>query len=215
MAFPDLSSFYIPTTPKVVRSLRRKLIWRIPTDRQELFLTFDDGPTPEVTPFVLDQLREYGAKGTFFCIGAKVRKYPELYRRILEEGHAVGNHTDQHLNGKKITEKQYFRSISACSEVVESNLFRPPYGRLTRSQSKALQEWFHIIMWDVLSADFDQRLSGQKCAAHVTDNVKPGSIVVFHDSEKAWDRLKVALPETLKHFQEKGYAFQELGGVLG
>jgi peptidoglycan/xylan/chitin deacetylase (PgdA/CDA1 family) len=176
-----------------------------------LYLSFDDGPHPVVTPFVLDELEKYGAKGTFFCIGKNVEAHPEIYRRILMEGHRVGNHTQDHLNGWKVDDRRYLENILVASRRIDSDLFRPPYGRIGALASSVLRSApfnYSIIMWDVLSADFDRSLTGERCARNVIRHGRPGSIVVFHDSEKAFERLREALPMVLKKFVAEGYRFE-------
>lgn len=203
--------FYFIKTPWWLKKWYSRLVWDIPVREKVLYLTFDDGPHPEATPFVLDELKKAGAKATFFCIGKNVQAYPQIYRRILLEGHRIGNHTQNHLNGWKTPDQQYLEDIRKASLSIDSNLFRPPYGRISAFQSTWLRAApFHytIIMWDVLSADFDRRLTAQKCARYVIQHARPGSIVVFHDSEKALDRLRGALPAVLQHFGEKGYRME-------
>ena len=176
-----------------------------------LYLSFDDGPEPEVTGFVLDTLKRYDAKATFFCIGKNVQEYPEVYKRILLEGHRVGNHTHNHLNGWKVGDREYLENVQAAAHYIDSDLFRPPYGRIGFFQASLLQRAplnYKIIMWEVLSADFDVRLRGEECARNVIRKAGPGSIVVFHDSRKAFDRLRGALPVVLEHFSGLGYRFE-------
>jgi peptidoglycan-N-acetylglucosamine deacetylase len=204
--------FYFVKTPWWLKQLYRSLVWQIPTTEKVLYLSFDDGPHPVATPFVLDELGKYGGRGTFFCIGKNVEAYPQIYRRILMEGHRVGNHTQDHLNGWKVDDRRYLENVRDAARSIDSDLFRPPYGRVGVMQSKLLRETlsYTIVMWGVLSADFDRSLSGKDCAGHVTGRARPGSIVVFHDSEKAWDRLRVALPVVLKHFSDLGYRFEAI-----
>jgi peptidoglycan/xylan/chitin deacetylase (PgdA/CDA1 family) len=203
---------YLTKTPFWLRSLYPSLVWRMPVEgEKKIYLTFDDGPHPQATPFVLDQLAAFGAKATFFCIGKNVVAEPEIYQRIIAEGHSVGNHTQHHLNGWKTDDITYLNDIATAEQSIASNLFRPPYGRIKRSQIKALhQQEKKIIMWDVLSADFDTRLTGEACLAYVLYHTQPGSIILFHDSEKAWDRMSVALPKVLKHFSERGFRFERI-----
>jgi peptidoglycan/xylan/chitin deacetylase (PgdA/CDA1 family) len=163
---------------------------------------------------VLEELRKFGGKGTFFCVGKNVEAYPEIFRRILMEGHRVGNHTQDHLDGWKVDGRRYLQNIAAAAKRIDSDLFRPPYGRIGTLQSVVLRSPplnYKIIMWDVLSADFDRTLSGERCARNVIRHGRPGSIVVFHDSEKAFERLREALPSVLKDFASRGYRFEAIG----
>lgn len=197
------------TTP-LLRRLFPSLLWKKTVSEKVLYLTFDDGPIPEVTPWVLDQLRHYKAKATFFCIGDNVRKYPKVYHSILDAGHRVGNHTFHHLNGWQTNNYRYFKDVVHCAELVSSNLFRPPFGRIKPSQVYRLKKNYRIVMWDVLSKDYDIQLSGEDCFRKVRNEVSPGSIVVFHDSLKAETRLRYALPATLDYFSKQGYRFASL-----
>jgi peptidoglycan-N-acetylglucosamine deacetylase len=205
--------FYFVKTPFFLKWLYSNCIWRIKTTDQKIYLSFDDGPHPIITPFVLDELKKYNAKATFFCIGDNVVKYPEVYKRIIDEGHAVGNHTHNHLNGWKTEDKKYLDNIDTAKKHIDSDLFRPPYGRITRfqlSQLKANRFKLTPIMWTVLSGDFDPSISKETCRDHVITNATTGSIVVFHDSEKANERMSFALPEVLKYFIAKGFVFEKI-----
>jgi peptidoglycan-N-acetylglucosamine deacetylase len=217
--------FYLVKTPWWLKQLYRGLVWQIRSPRgpvgsrgsaqKVLYLSFDDGPHPVATPFVLDELKKYGAKATFFCIGKNVQEYPQIYRSILMEGHRTGNHTQDHLNGWKVDDKRYLENIRDAARVIDSDLFRPPYGRIGVLQAHLLQSPpldYKIIMWEVLSADFDRALTGERCARNVIRHARPGSIVVFHDSEKAFDRLREALPKVLEHFSGLGYRFEAIRG---
>jgi peptidoglycan/xylan/chitin deacetylase (PgdA/CDA1 family) len=179
-----------------------------------LYLSFDDGPHPEATPFVLEQLSNFNAKASFFCIGKNVQLYPEIYDAILAAGHVVGNHTQNHMNGWNNNTENYIADIQEATKVINSNLFRPPYGRISFSQIKALRLNpalpQQIMMWDVLSGDFDTTITGEQSAQNVIEHAGPGSIVVFHDSAKAMDRLRIALPKVLSHFSKLGYQFKAL-----
>ena len=196
------------------------LTWRIPTKEKILYLTFDDGPHETATAFVLDQLKAYNAKASFFCIGKNVTELADIYRRILDEGHITGNHTQNHLNGWKTDNETYFNNIFEAAKYIDSHLFRPPYGKITRFQAKLLQrpttnktighQPFRVIMWDVLSGDFDHSITKEKCLQNVLLNTKPGSVVVFHDSTKALERMSFALPLVLEHFTQQGYRFASL-----
>ncbi|MEJ8816835.1 polysaccharide deacetylase family protein [Lacibacter sp. H407] len=204
--------FYTTTTPWWLRMLfPPDLTWSFPTKEKVLYLTFDDGPTPVATEFVLDELKKYNAKATFFCIGNNVQQHSQLYQRLFAEGHRVGNHTYDHLNGFHTTDELWLNNIKEAAKWIDSDLFRPPYGKIRSFPAKVLKESnppFKIIMWSVLSADFDTNISPQKCLDNVTKNTKPGSIIVFHDSEKAFPNLRFALPEVLKLFSGEGYRFE-------
>lgn len=199
---------YLVNTPRLLQALAPSLTWRIPTLEKMLYLTFDDGPIPDVTPFVLGELRRVGARATFFCVGDNVRKHPDVFAQILAEGHAVGNHTFNHLNGWKTPLGDYLKNVSDCAQLVDSQLFRPPYGRLRGAQRRALAEHYRIVMWDVLSGDFDLKISGEQCLQNILRHARPGSIVVMHDSLKAAPRLRYALPRALDFFAERGYRFE-------
>jgi peptidoglycan/xylan/chitin deacetylase (PgdA/CDA1 family) len=185
----------------------------MPSDKKTIYLTFDDGPHPEITNFVLDTLKNHQAKASFFCIGDNVKKFPETFHRIIDEGHAIGNHTFNHLNGWKTSDELYLDNIAEASEWIDSTMFRPPYGRITRFQLSQLQKprfQMKTIMWSVLSGDFDQKIAGEKCYQNVIRNSGNGAIVVFHDSEKAAVRMQYALPKVLKHFADLGFTFEKL-----
>ena len=201
---------YLARTPAILKPLFSDLLWHMPREEQAVYLTFDDGPIPEVTPWVLDQLAMHSAKATFFCIGSNARSHPTILQRILVEGHAVGNHTWDHRQGWGCPDRAYFRSVLEARQWLNTDLFRPPYGKITRSQASALSSRFRVVMWDVLSADFDTRIDGARCTRNVLDNVRSGSIIVFHDSLKAEPRLRVALPEVLRALSVDGFAFRSL-----
>lgn len=193
--------------PNIVKQYYSELIWKIDTEEPELYLTFDDGPTPGITEWVLDQLLAHKAKATFFCIGKNIVNHPQIYQRILDEGHSVGNHTFDHKKGWITGNFGYFRSVTKCGRYVKSDLFRPPYGRIKKSQIKALKERFRIVMWDVLSEDYKEANSAETCLNIVLSQSRNGSIIVFHDSDKASERLMEVLPLVLSHFENKGYRF--------
>lgn len=189
----------------------KNLTWEIPAKEKTIYLTFDDGPHPVATPFVLDELKKYNAKATFFCIGKNVAAYPHIYKRILIEGHRVGNHTHNHLNGRKTDNKVWLDNVKEAAKWIDSDLVRPPYGKIRAFQARLLQEAnppYMIIMWNVLSADFDRSITPEKCFSHVKKKTKPGSIIVFHDSEKAFPNMRFALTESLKFFSAEGYRFE-------
>ncbi|HAD13392.1 MAG TPA: polysaccharide deacetylase family protein [Saprospirales bacterium] len=201
---------FFAKTPVVVKALLPQYVWHIPTEDKVLYLTFDDGPVPEATPWVLDLLKKHDAKATFFCVGDNVRKHPAVYRRILEEGHAVGNHTYNHLNGWKTQTFDYLKNVQRCRQIVSSPLFRPPYGVLRPSQTKRLKSRYQIVMWDVLSGDYDTEITPEQCLENVMNNVKPGSIILFHDSLKAEARMRYALPRVLEQLSQDGWSFQAI-----
>ncbi len=201
---------YLTKTPGIVKPLSSDLIWDIKTREKELFLSFDDGPEPEVTPEILEVLQSYKAKASFFCIGKNVENHPDIYQRIVDEGHSVGNHTFNHEKGWDTTLMTYLRSVAQCSQYVKSNLFRPPYGRIRRNQAAALRRKYHLIMWDVLSADFDAEVNPQKCLDNVVKNARSGSIIVFHDSLKCKENVLYALPRVLQIFGSEGYKFSAI-----
>ncbi len=205
---------YLVKTPWLIKKwLYPHWLWAMPGSEKKIYLSFDDGPHPVATPFVLDALKKYNAKASFFCIGKNVAAYPELYKRILAEGHAAGNHTHNHVNGWKTSDKVYFENITRASQYIDTNLFRPPYGRITRFQAKQAVEklGFTIVMWSVLSGDFDTTITPQKCWNNVKKSAGNGSIIVFHDSEKAMERMAYALTEVLACYSKKGFIFEKLG----
>ena len=210
---------YFVKTPWLLKKIFSSYLWSIDTNEKILFLTFDDGPHPLATPFVLDELKKYNATATFFCIGKNVAAFPDIYKRILQEGHTAGNHTYNHLNGWKIKNEIYLADVAEAAKYIDSPLFRPPYGRIRFSQAKHLSAAMSVkkaklIMWDVLCGDFDSTISPLRCIENVVKTAKPGSIIVFHDSEKAFPRLQYVLPEVLQLFSEKGYRFSAIAGNL-
>ena len=204
--------FYVVKIPRWFKRLNKKFIWEIPTKEKSLFLSFDDGPHETATPFVLDQLKKYNAKATFFCLGKNVKDHPEIYKSILSEGHSVGNHTFNHLNGLTTKRKIYIDDIEQANRYINSTLFRPPYGKISPFTANSLRKKFDfkIVMWDVLSGDFDTTLSPEKVLSNVINKAQAGSIIVFHDSTKAFDALNFVLPKVLQHFTEKGYVFKSI-----
>ncbi len=196
--------------PTYLRFLYPGVVWNKPTNEKILYLTFDDGPTPEVTSAVLDLLALYKAKATFFCIGENVKKHPTHYNRIKTEGHSIGNHTHTHPNSWKVNSDFYLNDVEEASKVIDSNLFRPPYGKLTPRTLFSLRNKYQIIMWDVISCDFDEKVSTEQVEKNVIDHAANGSIIVFHDSVKAAPRMLKVLPTILKYFTEAGYSFLKL-----
>lgn len=215
---------YIVKTPGFVKTLYPKRIWSLPKGEKDIYLTFDDGPILRVTPWVLETLKSFNAKATFFCIGKNVLENPEIFLQILRDGHTVGNHTHNHLNAQNTKTDTYIdnalKAQKALAETAEKEysaiiqkqaLFRPPYGKLNSLKAKRLhQKGYKIVMWDVLSGDFDQTLTKEKCLENVLKNTKNGSIVIFHDSIKAEKNLRYALPKVLAHFSEKGFSFKAI-----
>ncbi|MBE7176109.1 MAG: polysaccharide deacetylase family protein [Mucilaginibacter polytrichastri] len=205
---------YPVKTPFFWKWLFPHQLWHMPRNRRVIYLTFDDGPIPLVTPWVLKTLEEHQAKATFFCIGDNVRKHPGIYADVVAAGHQTGNHTFNHLKGISTPDETYFSNIATCAEYVHSPLFRPPYGRIRKRQVQHLkkqgEKGYDIVMWDVLSGDFDLDLSPEKCLKNVLRHTANGSIVVFHDSQKAFPRLEYVLPRALKIWGEKGFRFEAL-----
>ncbi|UZH54095.1 polysaccharide deacetylase family protein [Salinimicrobium tongyeongense] len=207
--------------PRVIKYLFPKRIWDVPTGGKNLYLSFDDGPIPEITPWVLEQLESYNARATFFCIGDNVAKHPEIFDQVVKAGHTVGNHTHNHLNGWSTSIEAYVSNVKQAQQVIDRELpqkkgsknalFRPPYGKIRNMQAKKLQqEGFKVVMWSIVSMDYDRRLSSEKVLQNVLKNAGPGSIIVFHDSLKAEKNLKAVLPQVLEHFQKRGYSFKAL-----
>ena len=196
--------------PYLLRRLYPGAIWRMSKTEKKVYLTFDDGPVPGVTPAALSVLKQFDVKATFFCVGNNVQKHPGIYQQILAEGHVTANHTFHHVDGWNTSTKDYLREVEACARVVSSGLFRPPYGRMRPPQRKAIRQQYKIVLWDVLTYDFDQSLSGETCLRLALDNSREGSIVVFHDSEKAKERMLYALPGYIAGMKARGFEF----GVL-
>jgi peptidoglycan/xylan/chitin deacetylase (PgdA/CDA1 family) len=219
--------FYWIKTNRLIKKLFSNYVWDIPNTENKIYLTFDDGPTPEITEWVMQELQKFNAKATFFCIGNNIEKYPEIFKKVITEGHSIGNHTFNHLNGWKTSTEEYIENSIQWSVVSGQspncnllptpigteicNLFRPPYGKIKASQAEKLrQQGYKIIMWDVLSADYDNSISKEKCLENATKKVTSGSIIVFHDSVKAFPNLVYTLPKALKYFKEKGFVFEKL-----
>ena len=208
-------------TPFFLPYIYPALIWRVPTPEKKIFLTFDDGPVPGPTEFVLDTLKKNSAKATFFCIGDNIQRYPDIFQFIINEKHAVGNHTFNHLNGWRTPINEYLHNVALCHEELEkfleyseyptSPLFRPPYGKITRSQIRSMGG-FKIVMWDVLSMDFDRKRSVETSLKKTIQSTRNGSIIVFHDSLKAEKAMTYMLPRLIEHFADKGYTFEALSG---
>jgi peptidoglycan/xylan/chitin deacetylase (PgdA/CDA1 family) len=209
-------------TNAIIKKIFSNYVWDVPNTENKVYLTFDDGPTPEITEWVLEELQKYNAKATFFCIGKNIEKHPDIFEKVINDGHSIGNHTFNHLNGWKTTTKEYIENSIQCEVFINQSrnckpntehckLFRPPYGKIKALQSKKLlQLGYKIIMWDVLSADYDTTITPEKCLKNVLENATSGSIIAFHDSVKAFPNLKYALPIALKSLKEKGFVFEKL-----
>jgi peptidoglycan-N-acetylglucosamine deacetylase len=201
--------FYIPA---FFSGIYKHLTWQIPTTEKVIYLTFDDGPTTEVTGWILDLLDNYKAKATFFCVGNNVQKLPAIFQHIKDRGHSVGNHTFNHMNGMLTKNKVYMEDIRRAEELIGTKLFRPPYGSMNLRQGFALVKMgFKVIMWTVLSYDFDKNADPDLIITNTLKHSKPGTIIVFHDNIKSFERLKIALPAYLEHFSNQGYSFQAIG----
>ena len=202
---------YLIKTPRVIQKLFPDFHWNISGDEQKtIYFTFDDGPVPSVTPWVLEQLARFNARATFFCVGDNVRRYPEVFRQVVDAGHVVGHHTMHHLDGWKSENVPYFHDVRHGALQVRSEIFRPPYGRLKPAQARFLSRHYQVVMWDVLSGDFDPEITAETCYQNVVRNARPGSIVVFHDSVKAEDKLRAVLPRLLQYYADLGYRFGAL-----
>ena len=204
--------FYWVKTHWIIKKIFSNYMWSKKQKDKVVYLTFDDGPTLLITDWVLQQLQQYNAKATFFCIGKNIEEQPEIFKRLLESGNAIGNHTQNHINGWSCSTTAYLNNIIECEDSIGNlgnqvqKYFRPPYGKITPSQATAvLQKDFKIVMWDVLSADFDQTITPEKCLNNVLKHVKPGSIIIFHDSEKAWQNLQYTLPKVLQYLKENNF----------
>lgn len=198
---------YLVQPPYLLRRVYPAATWRAATTVPKIYLSFDDGPIPGVTERVLDLLQKENVKAVFFCVGENVQKYPQIFERILAEGHQVGNHTYNHLNGWNTDSISYFRNVAKCAELVNSTLFRPPYGRMKNSQYKALVKRFQIIMWDVMTVDYDAKVSKEQCLKNACSNLRNGSVVLFHDSLKAASNMEYALPRFIEFAKSKGFEF--------
>lgn len=195
------------TPPKIISGVFRDTVWQIPNLENRIFLTFDDGPVPENTEWILTELEKFSVKSTFFCLGKNVEKYPDLYKKIIKSGHAAGSHGYEHLNGWKTENNEYFNDVTKAELFINSGLFRPPYGRIKPSQVKVLKSNYKIIMWSVLSMDFRTKATPEECVHNVVSNTKSGSIIVFHDSPKAEKNMRNSLPLVIETLLEKKFVF--------
>ncbi len=209
-----LDALLFTKTPKLLTAVYPDCLWKVDTKDKTIYLTFDDGPIAEITPFVLDELKNWNAKATFFCIGKNIETNPEIFKRIIDEGHSVGNHTYDHLNGWNTTDEIYFDNVEKGGRVMshtgQQTLFRPPYGKLKPAQYAAIKAKYKLVMWDVLSYDFDLSMEKEKVLKNVIENTEDGSIIVMHDSLKAKPKVEFALPKLLEHFTAKGFKFEKL-----
>lgn len=208
------NSLFVHKTNSVMRAIYPDFLWRKPNDEKKIYLTFDDGPITEITEFVLETLNKFNAKATFFCIGDNVVKHPKVFNKLIENQHTVGNHTFNHLKGWNTENNDYFENVQQCESVLfqdnQKKLFRPPYGRIKKSQAKILISDYEIVMWDVLTADYSKDISKENCLKNALKYTESGSIVVFHDSIKAFNNMSYTLPRLLNEFSEQGYSFESL-----
>ncbi len=193
-----------------MKVLLPKVTWTIPTRDKTVYLTFDDGPHPQITPWVMDQLEMANAKASFFLIGENITKYPEVFSTLKKSDHSIGNHTYNHLNAWTTPNRTYLENVDKCDQLHPFNLFRPPYGKITRGLRAVIQKTKRIIMWDIITYDFDEGSTAQQCVERIKKHVRPGSIIVFHDSDRAWKRLQRALPETLEYLKSEGYKMEAI-----
>lgn len=212
-------SFYFVKTPSIVQRIFKNYVWNFFTSEKVIYLTFDDGPTPEITEWTLNTLKAYNAKATFFCIGKNIENHSEIFKQLIADKHSIGNHSYNHLNGWSTNTETYLENIKRTEETFQrfnfstfqQKLFRPPYGKIKPRQAKILRKkGYKIILWDVLSADFDTKISKEKCLENVLKNTQNGSVIVFHDSVKAAKNLKYVLPKVLAHFSKKEFAFHSI-----
>lgn len=206
--------FYFNRNPFFLRQWYKKsLLWRVPTANAEIFLTFDDGPTPELTLPILEILKFHDAKATFFCVGENVERYPDIFKRIIQDGHGVGNHTFNHFNAWKMNKNVYLENVEKAADLIPSKLFRPPYGKITSQLIQSLKHKYQLVMWTVLSGDFDTNVNPQKCFENATAKTKLGDILVFHDNVKAKTNVLKALPKTLTYFKMQGIKVSALRDI--
>lgn len=204
--------YYPVFTYKWIQRLLPHYLYRFSVIEGEkrIYLTFDDGPIPIITPWVLEQLAQYQAKATFFCVGANIEKNPAVFQQVLDAGHRIGNHTFNHLNAWKTTSADYFQNIEKCQQLTNTKLFRPPYGKLWFGQTKRLQQDYKIVLWEVIAGDFDPTISKEQCWQNILQNTSDGAIIVLHDSKKSWERLEYVLPQLLKHYSDLGFVFEAI-----
>jgi len=201
---------YLVRTPQYIQNIFTDFTWRFSSKSKKLYLTFDDGPIPETTLQILKVLRRYNALATFFCVGENIRKHPDLFNKIIDDGHSVGSHTYNHISGWTTRKENYVKNVKKGADISYSSLFRPPYGRIRPSQVKEIKKKYQIIMWDVLSGDFDENVDPETCFNNVLENTEAGSIIVFHDSIKAKAKVDYALPLVLEHYANQGFTFEKI-----
>lgn len=210
---------YWVKTGSIIKRFFKGYVWDVPNNSNTIYLTFDDGPTPEITEWVLGILKQHDIKATFFCIGNNIEKHPDIFKKVVEQGHSIANHTFNHVNGWNTQNDAYLENTDACEKSIERHtgtvytqkLFRPPYGKIKSAQAAEVRKrGYKIIMWDVLSADFDKTITPQKCLANVTKNTREGSVIIFHDSVKAFPNLEYALPKAIDYLKGKGFNFAAL-----
>ncbi|MBX7163389.1 MAG: polysaccharide deacetylase family protein [Saprospiraceae bacterium] len=201
---------YLSRTPGILRQLFSDFVWNLDPQSNTMYLTFDDGPIPDVTPWVIDVLDKFDAKASFFCVGENVSKYPDIFHKLQAAGHTIGNHTYNHLSGWATDNASYLKNVRKGALITGSKLFRPPYGRIKPSQMKFIKSHYQVVMWDVLSGDFDPYLSKEDCYQNVIQNATKGSIIVFHDSLKSKEKLQYVLPRILEFFSQKNFSFAGL-----
>ncbi len=195
-------------TPAFVHRLFPELLWNVPVTDDVIYLTFDDGPHPVITPKVLNILSQYDAKACFFCVGNNVHKYPEIFHQVVDAGHLVGNHSYHHINGWRTPDEVYFKDVDACDKLVRSRYFRPPYGKIRPSQMKHLKKHYRLVMWSAITYDFDYNITKKDCLNIAISKTSRGGIIVFHDSLKAEKNMLFALPRYLEHYSKLGYRFE-------
>tara|TARA_B100000902_G_scaffold36714_2_gene43869 strand:- start:14277 stop:14894 length:618 start_codon:yes stop_codon:yes gene_type:complete len=197
--------------PKILQKIFPSLVWKCLTNERKVWLTFDDGPNPKVTNYILNVLKKNNIKATFFCVGNKIEKYPDIINKIKQEGHIIGNHSYSHINGFKTSTKKYIKDISKCQKLIpNTKIFRPPFGKITPIQISKLKQDFKIIMWDVMAYDFRDSLTKEECLLNVTDNVESGSIIVLHDNLKSFEKIKYLLPKIIDKLKDRKFNFSEI-----
>ncbi|MEN9349014.1 MAG: hypothetical protein RLZZ77_2525 [Bacteroidota bacterium] len=201
---------YLVKMPEIIKPLASQFLWNMPRDERKVYLTFDDGPTPGITDQILDILQEYNAKATFFCLGKQVELAPDLFERLVQEGHRIGNHTYSHPNGWKTTAFAYLKNVLQAEHFIQTDLYRPPYGRITRGQATAIRKRYHLVMWDIITGDFDLNTTPEECYERVAKHLEGGSIIVMHDSVKASKNVLGSVRPIIEHILSLGYELAPL-----